>query len=421
MVIGAAWVGMIVGACSTSAPIPSLDGRLVDEEAPVFSNPTEISNPLFPATADQIVQLGVDGGQPLRVEITLMPETRTVEWDGRSIETVVSQFISYREGRILEVAYDFFAQADDGSVWYLGEDVDNFREGTVSDHHGAWLAGEDGPGGMIMPAEPQVGDIYHPENIPGVVFEEVIVLETDVSADGPTGKINGAIRVREHLIEGNAEEKIFAPGYGEFEIDAGNEHVVVAVAVPTDALSNPLPPEFVNISSDAASAFDAATSEDWSSAADRLEVVRDAWRAIEADVTSPGLREQMSTGLEVLAAAIDARDQIRTRRAAVDVGLASLDAALQYVDPSSVDLSRMAFWARRVISDSGDGGAMRGGVAILETIWARARHVTASVDADEVESQLSALRAAAEEENRAEATRVADELIGRLERMVIPE
>ena len=31
--------------------------------------------------------------------------------------------MAYIDGRIEEVALDLYAQADDGSVWYLGEDV----------------------------------------------------------------------------------------------------------------------------------------------------------------------------------------------------------------------------------------------------------------------------------------------------------
>ncbi len=70
---------------------------------PEFSNPIAITNPLFPVSAvRQVIQLGVDGGLPLRVEVTLMSETRTIEWEGRRVETLVSQFISYRDRRILE-------------------------------------------------------------------------------------------------------------------------------------------------------------------------------------------------------------------------------------------------------------------------------------------------------------------------------
>ena len=58
-------------------------------------------------------------------------------------------------------------------MWYFGEQVDNYVDGALDNHDGTWLAGRDGPPGMIMPARPRVGDVYRPENIPGLVFEEV--------------------------------------------------------------------------------------------------------------------------------------------------------------------------------------------------------------------------------------------------------
>jgi len=108
---------------------------------------------------DQVIQLGEEAGATLRFEVTLLPETRTIEWNGQQVETLVSQFIAYEDGRVLEVAVDFFAQADDGAVWYFGEDVANYVDGAIDNTDGTWLAGRDGPPGMIMPADPQVGDV----------------------------------------------------------------------------------------------------------------------------------------------------------------------------------------------------------------------------------------------------------------------
>jgi hypothetical protein len=48
-----------------------------------------------------------------------------MEWDGRRVGTVASQFVAYLGGRIREVAIDFYAQADYGSVSYFGEEVAN--------------------------------------------------------------------------------------------------------------------------------------------------------------------------------------------------------------------------------------------------------------------------------------------------------
>ncbi|MGE0512312.1 MAG: hypothetical protein AB7Q42_25670, partial [Acidimicrobiia bacterium] len=85
---------------------------------PTFSNPTSITNPYFSVSGlEQVIQLGEEAGSVARNEITVLPETRVIDWNGQQVETVVSQFIGYLDGRIVEGALDYFAQADDGSVW----------------------------------------------------------------------------------------------------------------------------------------------------------------------------------------------------------------------------------------------------------------------------------------------------------------
>ena len=102
------------------------DSARVDRAKPRFSDPTRITNARFPVgELTQVLQLGHEGGRPLRVEVTRLPTTRAFSWDGQRVETVASQFTAFLGGRIREVAIDYFAQADDGSVWYFGEDVDN--------------------------------------------------------------------------------------------------------------------------------------------------------------------------------------------------------------------------------------------------------------------------------------------------------
>jgi hypothetical protein len=209
--------GVFASAAGTAAVSPTVEKRRVDLPKPTFTDPTSITNPLFPISdLAQVLQLGKDKDGSLRHEITLLPTTKTIVWGRQKVVTLQSQFVAYQNGRILEVAVDYFAQADDGSVWYLGEKVDNYEGGVIADHEGSWLAGRDGPPGMIMPAEPKVGDVYRPENIPGLVFEEVTVKAVDLTIDGPRGPIEGAIRVQQRLQDGSTETKFFAPGYGEF-------------------------------------------------------------------------------------------------------------------------------------------------------------------------------------------------------------
>jgi len=159
---------------------------------------------------ESVLLLGKVDGQPFRTEVTLLPETRIIAWQGQQVETLVSQYVAYLGGRIQEVAYDWYAQADDGSVWYFGEDVFDFRDGAIVVTEGTWLAGRDGPAAMIMPGDPQIGDVYRTENAPGFVFEEVTVRSVDEQLDGPMGPIDGGLLAEELHSDGTTEQKIFA-------------------------------------------------------------------------------------------------------------------------------------------------------------------------------------------------------------------
>jgi hypothetical protein len=58
---------------------------------PTFSHPTEVTNPLFPVSRQaSVLFLGHVDGKPFRTEVTLLPETRIVQWEGQRIETLVS-------------------------------------------------------------------------------------------------------------------------------------------------------------------------------------------------------------------------------------------------------------------------------------------------------------------------------------------
>ncbi len=132
----------------------------VDLTRPSFSDSTKITNPLFPISRlHSTLLLGHVDDKPFRTETTLLPGTRTVKWNGEQIPVLVSQYMAYLDGRLEEVALDLYAQADDGSVWYFGEDVFDYRNGAIAVTEGTWLAGRGSPAAMIMPAKPKVGDV----------------------------------------------------------------------------------------------------------------------------------------------------------------------------------------------------------------------------------------------------------------------
>ncbi len=388
----------------TMSPSPAASGSdaaRVDLAEPRFSDPTSITNPLFLRdTQTQTIQLGAEAGDRLRFEVTQLPETKLIEWNGRQVETRVTHFVAYANGRLLEVAVDFYAQADDGSVWYFGENVDNYENGVIANHDGTWLAGRDGPPGMIMPANPRVGDIYRPENIPDLVFEEVTVQAVEQTVAGPRGPVAGAVFVQERLMDGTIEDKIFAPGYGEFqaEVVSLDELYRLAVAVPIDALAGAVPGELTTLSAAAAEVFRGVPSGDWAGASSTVDSITAAWDRYRTGNVPKLLVSQMDSSLDRLVAAVATREAVAARQAAIDVGVASLDLQLPFRTTSEVDLARLDGWARQLLVDAAgeDAEAVAGDVAVLGAIRDRVRYALRAVDRKRIDAVLDDLRAAAD-------------------------
>lgn len=421
-------------APSTTAPVepaepagPTLptvpESDRIDLDQPTFSDPTTVDNALFPISEQHsAVLLGNDDGHPLRVEITLLPEPLTIEWDGRCTETLVSQFVSYVDGRLHEIALDSYAQADDSAVWFFGEDVFRYEDGVVLDKEGTWYAGQDGPAAMIMPADPQIGDVFRSENIPGSLLEEVVVQSVGVTVSGPRGPVEGSIVGQEwHILEGVRENKTFAPGYGEFTsgVDGGIE--TMALSVPTDALAGPVPAELTAVEDRAIELAAQAGSGDWEGASATLESINTAWASYREDADVPELLAlQMDRALDLLAGnplspAVDARNRVGASNAAIDVAQASLDLQLPYRPVPEVNLARFDLWARQVLVDAGsedpDPGHVAGDVTVLEWVWDRIAHTLDESAVSDIEAQLGELRAAADAEDTGAALDLARALV----------
>jgi hypothetical protein len=400
---GAAVGGAGAGACvrneqgTACLPIAAEAAR-VDRATPSFSTPTRITNARFPVgDLSQVLQLGHEAGKPLRIEVTRLPRARTIEWHGRRVETVASQFIAYLGGRIREVAIDYFAQADDGSVWYFGEDVANYENGAVADHDGSWLAGKDGPPGMIMPADPQVHDVYRSENVPGLVFEQDTVRSTTATVDGPRGPVQGAALVEELLMDGTVEQKAFAPGYGEFQARARDELATVALALPIDGAGSGPPAALAALTDGARAVADAAAAGRWPAAMARIGAMTAAWKQAGGSGVPELLAKQMAGALDALAIAVRGHDPAGVRRAGPAAEQASLDLQLRHRPPAEVDLDRLDLWARRILTDTTarDPGAVTGDVATLQVLWDRTAHIADPTAAGRVEAALKPLASGA--------------------------
>jgi len=388
--------------------------RRVDLVAPAFSNPTNVTNSLFPISRlASVVLNGKVDGKAFRTETTLLPDTRIIEWSpGQCVKTLVSQYAAYLDGRIQEVALDFYAQADDGSVWYFGEDVYNYKQGVVVDTSGTWLAGKEGPAAMIMPADPKVGVVNRPENIPGLVWEEVTAKAIGRTVDGPRGPVAGAMVARELHDDGTFSDKVFAPGYGEFYSAHEGDLEALALAVPADALPGPTPQALQQLSRGANRVFQTVPSKRWRSVSATVREMKAAWKTHRADGVPRRLIAPTSRALDALARAVEARTQGRTRNAALDVTQAALDLQLRYRPPAQIDRARFDLWARQVGVDAAarNRAAVSGDVATLEWIRDRIARTLASVTVTRIDTQLEELRAEAADNNLTAAANTATAL-----------
>jgi len=155
-----------------------------------------------------------------------------VTCDTRSILGVVTTVVHDRvyEGNpavLIEDTFDFFAQDNDGNVWYFGEDSTSFPSGSTE---GSWEAGvDDADAGIIMLADPNVGDRYFQEFAPKVAVDLAKVLTLSGSAFSPfTGNASNLLVTKEtsQLDPAAVENKFYKSGVGFIrgeDVKGGNE------------------------------------------------------------------------------------------------------------------------------------------------------------------------------------------------------
>ena len=185
-------------------------------DAPAFTHPTEITNAYLPLSGlHQDVLEGTEDGHAVRVERTRKPGTRTFAVWGHKVAAMIVEDREFRDKKLTEVTLDYFAQDDNGTVYYLGEDVNNYKNGKVVGHEGAWLSGKNGVlPGVLVPAHPGVGDRFKSEDVPHVTTEQDEVVSLTETVKTPAGSYAGCLKIKETTPEGEVEYKYYAPKIG---------------------------------------------------------------------------------------------------------------------------------------------------------------------------------------------------------------
>jgi hypothetical protein len=229
---------------------------------------------------------------------------------------------------------------------------------------------------MLMPGHPRVGDVFRPENTPGLVFEVATVTATGLTVAGPRGPVTGAVRIQNLELDGSIEQKIFAPRYGEFQASVAStgEFYDVALAIPADRLSRPTPRRLTAITGEAGQTLIAAGHRDWCQISHLTHSMKVQWAAHRQRVHPPAhLAAQLSNALRRLDKAVATHNVAATRQAALDVGKAGVDLKAQYEPVKTTDRARYGLWRQQLHLDiqAANPAFAAGDKAVLAAIAAR--------------------------------------------------
>jgi len=212
---------LALSACG-GAPEPTAPGsaEIEADEGLTFSDPTNIDNPFLPLSKFSLCVMEgeeEDDGETieLRIERRLLDKTERFEVEGQPVDAVTIEDSEFEDGELVEKTLDYFAQGDDGTVYYMGEDVNDYEDGKLVGHEGEWRVGRDTETpGVLMPGDPTPGTKWRAEDVPGVTVEkdESVEILDKVKVAGVT--YEQVLRVRERSSPGEMEYKLYASGTG---------------------------------------------------------------------------------------------------------------------------------------------------------------------------------------------------------------
>lgn len=223
-------VGSIILALSSSAAnAGNLD---VDFDPTNFDYPTTINNQYWPLSSLPDLVYYAEGEDGCEVSKTHILPTLKSDFAGdyAGISAVQVEDLAWLSEEcdgdyvLVEETVDWYAQDNDGNVWYLGEDTtayDDDEECPTS--AGSWEAGSDIAGvgsdaeaGIVMLANPVVGLAYQQEYYEDEAEDMARILQTDAPVDIEFGSYEECLKTKEWtaLESGHVEHKFYCPSSG---------------------------------------------------------------------------------------------------------------------------------------------------------------------------------------------------------------
>jgi hypothetical protein len=199
-------------------PVEELVSIGIDTEPEIdpenFADSTDIDNPYMPLTPGTTYDYeGETEDGTETTEVFVSDDTKVI----LGVTCVVVEDRVYLDGELIEETFDWYAQDNEGNVWYFGEDSAEYEDGEIVSTAGSWEAGVDGAQpGIIMKADPRVGDSYRQEYYEGEAEDLAAVLALEQSVSVPYGDFDECLQTLDWapLVANSNEYKYYAPGIG---------------------------------------------------------------------------------------------------------------------------------------------------------------------------------------------------------------
>jgi hypothetical protein len=191
-----------------------------------------IDNPYMPLLPGATyVYKGTTEGEAVKQRVVVQSYTKDV----MSVTCTVVLDRVYISGELAEETHDYYAQDSAGTVWYFGEKSRDIEDGQVVSKAGSWLAGVNGAQpGIIMEAQPGVGDNYMQELATGVAEDQATVISFGGKAKTPFGNFSNCLVTQEanNLEPEFGEYKYYVAGIGQVKSQAfkGEQEILKLVS-----------------------------------------------------------------------------------------------------------------------------------------------------------------------------------------------
>src|SRR3954451_12789801 len=188
------WIRAAVGAAAAVAAAGLIGrGATTPARGAQAVNPghfvEHITNPWLPWKPGSLwVYRGVKDGQTQKDVVGVLARSKTI----LGVHCTVIGDVASHNGTVLERTRDWYAQDRAGNVWYFGENTAEYSGGTV-DRSGSWQAGvHDAKPGIVMTADPRVGDAHRQEYWRGHAEDQYWLVDLHQHVTVPFGSFRNA-------------------------------------------------------------------------------------------------------------------------------------------------------------------------------------------------------------------------------------